>query len=106
MSSSSDDVDVYQRQGNVEVLIPDNVEGATGSSAADTASSAAPDGKSIAEKAIAFLPPEFAEMARDPKRKAKSNEPGWKYGFWSDTPVRKEFIQICGVDGCYILCTI
>ncbi|CAO2164761.1 unnamed protein product, partial [Urochloa humidicola] len=79
MSSSSDDVDVSQRQGNVEVLMPNNVEGGgvTGSSAADTASSAAPDGKALAEKAIDLLPPEFAEMARDPKRHANSVDPGW-----------------------------
>jgi len=69
-----------------------NEAGATGSSAAETASSAAPDGQSIVEKAIAELPPNLAEMAKDPKRKAKSRDPGWKYGFWPD-PLKKEMVQ-------------
>ncbi|XP_042034508.1 uncharacterized protein LOC121780917 [Salvia splendens] len=28
------------------------------------------------------MPPELAAMAKDPKRHAKSKDPGWKYGFW------------------------
>jgi len=69
-----------------------NEAGATGSSAAETASSATPDGQSIVEKAIAELPPNLAEMAKDPKRKAKSRDPGWKYGFWPDS-LKKEMVQ-------------
>ena len=69
-----------------------NEAGATGSSAAETASSAAPDGQSIVEKAIAELPPNLAEMAKDPKRKAKSRDPRWKYGFWPDS-LKKEMVQ-------------
>jgi len=69
-----------------------NEVGATGSSAAETASSATPDGQSIVEKAIAELPPNLAEMAKDPKRKAKSRDPGWKYGFWPDS-LKKEMVQ-------------
>ena len=89
-----------QRQRQVQVIMPPppqneavaNEAGATGSSAAETASSAAPDGQSIVEKAIAELPPNLAEMAKDPKRKAKSRDPGWKYGFWPD-PLKKEMVQ-------------
>jgi hypothetical protein len=86
-------VDGHQRRGNVEVIIPDleNVEGITSSSVVDNASSAALDGKYFVEKkAIALMQP---EMARDRKRHANSLDPGWKYGFWADTPMRKEYIQ-------------
>jgi hypothetical protein len=64
-SACSADLDVEQRQRNVEVIMPENEAGAAGSSAAKTASSAAPDGQSIAERAIAQLPPDLAELARD-----------------------------------------
>jgi hypothetical protein len=40
-----------------------------------SASSAPADGSSLAEKAIAKLPPKIAEQAKDPKRKAKSKDP-------------------------------
>jgi len=78
----------------VEVLLPENEAGATGtrSSVAETACSAAPDGQSLAAKAIAALPPDLAEMAQDPKRKARSSDPGWKYGFWPDV-LKKEMVQ-------------
>jgi len=62
------------------------------SGAAASASSAAPDVSALVEKAIAALPPELAQQAKDPKRKARSQDPGWKYGWWPD-PTKKEFIQ-------------
>ncbi|KAG2572458.1 hypothetical protein PVAP13_7KG180555 [Panicum virgatum] len=31
-------------------------------------------------------------MAQDPKRKARSSDPGWKYGFWPDV-LKKEMVQ-------------
>ncbi|WVZ50616.1 hypothetical protein U9M48_001855 [Paspalum notatum var. saurae] len=98
MSSSSEDSN-QQRAARVEVLMPTPplIEAETdgvGSSAASapTASSVAADGAFLAEKAIAALPPNLQEMAKDPKRKAKSSDPGWKYGFIPD-PQKKETIQ-------------
>jgi hypothetical protein len=41
------------------------------------------DFDSIVAKALEELPPELAALAKDPKRHAKSKDPGWKYGFWS-----------------------
>ena len=86
--------EVDRRHRAVEVLLPENEAGATGtgSSVAETACSAAPDGQSLAAKAIAALPPDLAEMAQDPKRKARSSDPGWKYGFWPDV-LKKEMVQ-------------
>jgi hypothetical protein len=46
---------------------------------------------SIKDKAIAALPTEMAEMAKDTKRKARSSDRGWKYGFWQD--IAKEMVQ-------------
>ena len=75
-----------------------NPEGGAGASSsvasggAGSASSAAPDVSALVEKAIAALPPELAQQAKDPKRKARSQDPGWKYGWWPD-PTKKEFIQ-------------
>lgn len=57
-----------------------------------TASSATLDAASIVEKAIAKLPPDLAAEAIDPKRKAKSQDPGWKYGWWPD-PTKKEYVK-------------
>jgi len=86
--------EVDRRHRAVEVLLPENEAGVTGtrSSVAETACSAAPDGQSLAAKAIAALPPDLAEMAQDPKRKARSSDPGWKYGFWPDV-LKKEMVQ-------------
>jgi hypothetical protein len=76
-----------------------NAEGGVGatsssvaSAGAGSASSAAPDVLSLVQKAIAALPLELAEQAKDPKRKARSQDPGWKYGWWPD-PTKKKFIQ-------------
>jgi len=52
---------------------------ASGSVATSSASSSALDLASLVEKALAKLPPEMATEAKDPKRKAKSRDPRWKY---------------------------
>lgn len=64
--------------------------GSTG--AGGTASSVAPDDASLTEKAIAALPPALAAQAVDSKRKARSQDPGWNYGWWPD-PTKKDFVQ-------------
>ncbi|XP_042044210.1 uncharacterized protein LOC121789951 [Salvia splendens] len=40
------------------------------------------DFESIVASTLGEMPPELAAMAKDPKRHAKSKDPGWKYGFW------------------------
>jgi len=40
------------------------------------------DIESIVASTLEKMPPELAAMAKDPKRHAKSKDPGWKYGFW------------------------
>jgi hypothetical protein len=40
------------------------------------------DFDSIVAKALDELPLELVALAKDPKRHAKSKDPGWKYGFW------------------------
>ncbi|XP_066375346.1 uncharacterized protein [Miscanthus floridulus] len=98
MSSSSKDEN-RRRQLIVEVIMPrPNPEGGAGASSsvalggAGLASSAAPDVSALVEKGIVALPPELDQQAKDPKRKARSQDPGWKYGWWLD-PTKKEFIQ-------------
>jgi hypothetical protein len=67
-----------QRANNVEVVfLESNAVGAQASSAADntrpaTASSAAANSLTLAEKAITVLPPALGAQASDPKRKARS----------------------------------
>jgi len=78
-----------RRRAVVEVILPEN-EAVSGGAA--SASSAAPTEASLIAQAIAKLPPDLAAMAEDKKRKAKSSDPGWKYGFWPDIG-KKEFIQ-------------
>lgn len=93
MNSSSDDSEV-ERRTNVEVIMPDSLGDATdlyASGGAASASSAAPDASALAEKAIAAMPPDLPAQAFDPKRKAKSQEPGWKYGWWPDD-TKKDFV--------------
>jgi hypothetical protein len=86
-----------QRANNVEVVFPkSNVIGAQASSAVDstgpaTASSVATNSLTLAEKAIAALPPALGAQASDPKRKARSQDPGWKFGWWPDPA--KDFVQ-------------
>jgi hypothetical protein len=58
---------------------------------APSASSAAADSTSLAEKAISALSPELAAQAVDPKRKARSQDSGWKFGWRSDPT--KDFVQ-------------
>jgi len=78
-----------RRRAVVEVILPEN-EAVSGGAA--SASSAAPTEASLIAQALAKLPPDLAAMAEDKKRKAKSSDPGWKYGFWPDIG-KKEFIQ-------------
>jgi len=59
-------------------------------------SSAALDVSSLVEKAIAALPLELAEQAKDPKRKARSQDLGWKYGWWLD-PMKKKLFNAFSV---------
>ncbi|XP_021321882.1 uncharacterized protein LOC8068075 isoform X2 [Sorghum bicolor] len=100
MSHSSEED--ARRRAVVEVYLPENLVAASdatavseevrGTSASASASSAAPTEASLIAEAIAKLPPDLVCMAEDKKRKAKSADPGWKYGFWPD-PGKKEFIQ-------------
>ena len=43
--------------------------------------------------------PEY-DPKTDPARKAKSNDPGWKYGYWQD-PARRDWVTciLCGHEG-------
>jgi hypothetical protein len=56
------------------------------------ASSAAADSVALVDKAIAKLHVDVRAHATDSKRKAKSQDPGWKFGWWPD-PTKKEFIR-------------
>jgi hypothetical protein len=94
------------RANNVEVLFPEsNMVGSASQSAyvphvasnVDSTSpasalSAAADCKTLAKKAIAALPPELSAQANDPKRKARSQDPGWQFGWWPDR-TKKDFVQ-------------
>jgi hypothetical protein len=72
------------RHPNVHTVMPDvqpEVEETVGSTdPAPSASSAAADSADLAEKPISALSPELAVQAVDPKRKAMSQDPGWKLG--------------------------
>ena len=57
-----------------------------------SALSSAADCKTLVEKAIAALPPDLSAQANDPKRKARSQDPGWQFGWWPDT-TKKDFVQ-------------
>ena len=82
----------------VEVTMPDPKGGsaATDSSvpsgAAASTSSAAPNVSTLVEKAISVLPSDLVAQVQDPKRKARSQDPEWKYGWWPD-PMKKDFVQ-------------
>jgi hypothetical protein len=76
----------------VEVIIPvPDLEGGPPESIGSDAASSALDIPSIIERAIAKLPPDLAAQAVDKKRKARSQDPGWKYGWWED-PTKKDFV--------------
>jgi hypothetical protein len=79
---------------NVEVVMPEHQMPKTMGSVdpATSASSAAADAVTLAERAISALPSKLAADVVDPKRKARSQDPGWKYGWWPD-PTKKEFVQ-------------
>jgi hypothetical protein len=83
----------------VEVIMPNPeaggsiaVDSSVPSGGAASASSAAPDVSTLIEKAIAVLPSDLAAQAQDPKRKARSQDLGWKYGWWP-YPMKKDFVQ-------------
>uniref|UniRef100_A0A453CLC5 BED-type domain-containing protein n=1 Tax=Aegilops tauschii subsp. strangulata TaxID=200361 RepID=A0A453CLC5_AEGTS len=45
--------------------------------------------------------PALMDLANDPRRRATSDDPAWKYGFWPDLE-RKDLLQctLCGkIDG-------
>lgn len=67
--------------------VADNTVLASASSA-----SAAADSAALVDKAIAKLPADVRAHATDSKRKAKSQDPGWKFGWWPD-PTKKDFIR-------------
>jgi hypothetical protein len=77
---------------NVQVIMPEVQETVDSTDPAASASVAAADASSLAEKAISTLPPELAAHVVDPKRKARSQDPGWKYGQRPD-PTNKDFVQ-------------
>jgi hypothetical protein len=83
-----------QRAANVEVIMlePQMPEIVGSVDSATSASSAAADAATLAERAISALPPELAADVVDPKRKARSQDPVWKYGWWPD-PTKKDFLQ-------------
>jgi hypothetical protein len=90
-----------QRAATVEVIMPDphvqpehevEVEIVGSTDPAPSASLVAADSASLAEKAISALPADLAAQAIDPKRKARSQDPGWKFGWWPD-PIKKDFVQ-------------
>jgi hypothetical protein len=58
---------------------------------APSASSAAVESTSLVEKAISALLADLATQAIDLKRKARSQDPGWKFGWWPDPT--KNFVQ-------------
>ncbi|ONM52754.1 hypothetical protein ZEAMMB73_Zm00001d019346 [Zea mays] len=98
MSSSSGEFG-HRRQDNVKVIFPESqvVGSANPYSVADNnvlalASSAAADSVALVDKAIAKLHVDVRAHATDSKRKAKSQDPGWKFGWWPD-PTKKEFIR-------------
>jgi hypothetical protein len=81
-------------RAQVEVIM-NNIESSVASGGAPGAGSAASatlDSAAFVEKAIAALPPELASQVVDVKRKAKSQDPRWKYGWWLDS-TKKDFVQ-------------
>ncbi|KAG8047802.1 hypothetical protein GUJ93_ZPchr0008g13406 [Zizania palustris] len=91
-------VENERRRAAMQVIMPedDPKRGARNSSAASggaaTASSGTLNTSALAEKAIAELPPDLATKAIDSKNKARSQDLGWKYGWWPD-PTKKDFVQ-------------
>ena len=64
------------------------LDSSVGSDPTATASSSTlEDIPSLIERAIAKLPLDLAAHAVDTKRKARSQDPGWKYGWWPDPSV-------------------
>jgi hypothetical protein len=78
-----------RRQDNVEVLFPesqvvgsDNPSSVAYNNDLASASSAITDSATLIEKAIAKLSVDVHAHATDSKIKAKSQDPGWKFGWW------------------------
>ncbi|AQK89658.1 hypothetical protein ZEAMMB73_Zm00001d008362 [Zea mays] len=78
-----------RRQDNVEVLFPesqvvgsDNPSSVAYNNDLASASSAITDSATLVEKAIAKLPVDVRAHATDSKIKAKSQDPGWKFGWF------------------------
>jgi hypothetical protein len=79
-----------RRAAAVQIIFPQSqIARGKASSVAETsstdhvpsASSTAADSSTLAENAIAALPPDLAEQVNDSKRKAKSQNSGWKFGW-------------------------
>jgi hypothetical protein len=90
-----------RRQDNVEVIFLESqvVGSSNPSSVADntvlasaSSASAAADSAALVDKAIAKLSADVRAHATDSKRKAKSQDPGWKFGWWPN-PTKKDFIR-------------
>lgn len=85
---------VFPSEAAAAEFVDDGITAPTVATTAPTAGSgnAAGDVSSLVAKALAELPPELAEQAQDPKRHARSKDPGWKYGFWPNE-AKKEMVQ-------------
>lgn len=98
-----------QRRRAVEILFPSEAEAAadfvddgvsiprvSATASATVAPSAGSgnmeDSQTLIDKALAELPQELADLAKDPKNHARSKDPGWKYGFWPNE-TKKEMVQ-------------
>ncbi|CAA0834669.1 hAT dimerisation domain-containing protein / transposase-related [Striga hermonthica] len=85
--------DVDRRRANVEVIMPqlDTERDVPPESVGSDAASSALDNPSLIERAIEKLPPDLQTQAVGKKRKARSQDPGWKYGWWEDL-TKKDFV--------------
>jgi hypothetical protein len=74
---------LHQCATTIEVIMLDpHVEETMGNTyPTPSASSVAADSTSLAEKDISTLPVDLAAQAIDPKRKAMSQDLGWKFGW-------------------------
>ncbi|PVH48454.1 hypothetical protein PAHAL_4G333000 [Panicum hallii] len=94
-SSSSGEVGTLPRSGNCN-MAEMGVEETAASVVSGTGTNQDAAASLIA-KAITLLTPDVRAQAEDPKRKASSKDPGWKYGFWPEIG-KKDKIQciFCG----------
>jgi len=82
-------MEVYMPPPNLEGGVLDSSVGSD--PAAMASSSTLEDIPSLIERAIAKLLLDLAAHAVDTKRKARSQDLGWKYGWWPDPS--KDFVQ-------------